>query len=443
MLRIFKIRRDERVMALVLLCLLLAFNALLICKYADIFTMGGNLGFWTIFFNNFHVSGYDALSYIALSNMRVHFNTLRHPLFFPLLLPFYWLNHWLMQLTGINFAVFIMAFLIVSCSLYSFLFLYRTFREIMGNSKPVSVVLTFLCFSFGHILLTCMVPDHFVFSFFLLTLTLYLSGKAMQEGRTVTPFQGAVLFFLTAGITVTNSVKTCLAMLAVNGRRVFHVRYIVALAVSSLLLCAIWVWQHEAVIVPQERAIKRMEDKKRQKDAHFDEKHKAFDERRARRNGKAIAEDLPLLEWSDVSTPRWPSVRDNLFGESLLLHSRHLLGDVQIERPVFVSYTCWVEYAVESLLCILFLAGLWRGRRNRLLQLAFGWFLADMVVHVGFGFGLNEVYIMAAHWAFVVPLAIGAGLRGLRHKAVICVLSLLTLYVFIHNSWLIAEYMLR
>ena len=37
--------------------------------------------------------------------------------------------------------------------------------------------------------------------------------------------------------------------------------------------------------------------------------------------------------------------------------------------------------------------------------LALPWFAFDMVLHLVLGFGIIEVYIMAAHWAFVIPVA--------------------------------------
>ena len=43
----------------------------------------------------------------------------------------------------------------------------------------------------------------------------------MAAGTTFTPLQQALLLFMTAGVTVTNGVKTCLAALFTDRRRVF------------------------------------------------------------------------------------------------------------------------------------------------------------------------------------------------------------------------------
>ena len=164
MTKLFKIRKDECWLAVGALLVFVLLNALLIYRYYDRFTLGGNLGFWTIFYKSFHVSGFDAYSYITMSNLRVHFTTARHPLYLSLLLPFYWINHWQMQYTHYNMAVYFEAFIIVFSSVYAFLFLYRTLHELISLKRQDAVMLTVYFFSFGHVLLSTMVPDHFAIS---------------------------------------------------------------------------------------------------------------------------------------------------------------------------------------------------------------------------------------------------------------------------------------
>ena len=157
-----------------------------------------------------------------------------------------------------------------------------------------------------------------------------------------------------------------------------------------------------------------------------------------------MTEDIPLLEWSDITTPRMRSITENLFGESLQLHRIHLLEDVQQTRPVFVSYRWAASYVVEALIVLLFAAGIWYGRRSRLLRLVLSWFAFDMTMHIVFGFGINEVYIMTAHWAFVIPIAAAYVLRnaGTRTSRFARALTLLlTIWLWCYNGWLIAGYL--
>ena len=164
---------------------------------------------------------------------------------------------------------------------------------------------------------------------------------------------------------------------------------------------------------------------------------------REKQNGTAIDKDNLLLQWSDISTPRLPSVIHNLMGESLILHSQHLLEDVQNNRPVFVAYDQMVFYVVEGLVALLFIIGVWYGRRSRLMWLLLSWFAFDMLMHVGFGFGLNEVYIMTAHWAFIIPIAIGFAIRhlsGTKRELVVSVVSALGAWMFFYNLAFIVGY---
>ena len=69
----------------------------------------------------------------------------------------------------------------------------------------------------------------------------------------------------------------------------------------------------------------------------------------------------------------------------------------------------------------------------------------DMMLHIGLGFGINEVYIMTAHWAFVVPLAVAYLLRrtdGKIRTVLRVALWVLTAFLLAWNGAFIARYML-
>lgn len=145
---------------------------------------------------------------------------------------------------------------------------------------------------------------------------------------------------------------------------------------------------------------------------------------------------------------------ENVFGESIQLHEDHLLGDTLRSRPVIVKYNYWINYIVEILIVVLFLAGIWKGRRQRFLWMALAGMALDFFLHVGLGFGLNEVYIMTAHWAFVIPIATGFLLRkeerGERKEesaeSISSLLSklllILTIFLVLWNTSLYVQYLL-
>ena len=61
MLNIFAIKRSERALCLVAILFFIALNALMIAYNYHLFTKGGNLGFWGLFFDHYTVSGFDNL----------------------------------------------------------------------------------------------------------------------------------------------------------------------------------------------------------------------------------------------------------------------------------------------------------------------------------------------------------------------------------------------
>ena len=444
-MNIFKIRKQERPLAFVAFIVFTLQNALTVYSHYTLFTQPAKGGFWSIFHNHFRMSGYDDFSYIFLSNGKIYFELSRHPLFAPLLYPFYWLNDALMPQLHINLAVFIMAALLTLAATYSFLFAYRIFNELTGLSRTDSVLLAALLFSFSSIMLAVMVPDHFAFSLLLLLATLYIAGTKMHQHKPMAWWQTALLFFLTAGITLTNGAKTLLAALFTNGRRFFSPRYLfLGVLLPALLLGAIFYWQYTALVLPQQQENKHIEEVRLKKNPSLAQTFAKHEARKKDFVGKPMS-NAPLLEWSDTSTPRWSSIVENVFGESIQLHQDHLFEDTFISRPVIVTYNHPIFYVIEGLIVFLFVVALLTSLYSPLLRLCLSWLACDATLHLLLGFALNEVYIMGAHWLFVLPLAYALLLRHLHRPfayALRIILVLLTLYLFIYNGRLITTQLL-
>ena len=135
---------------------------------------------------------------------------------------------------------------------------------------------------------------------------------------------------------------------------------------------------------------------------------------------------------------------ENLFGESIQLHQTHKLEDIMKTRPVIVSYNWAVNYIVEAIIFLLFIVGIWCGRHSKFLWLFLSFAALDMVLHIGLGFGINEVYIMAAHWIYIIPLSIAFLVHksyGKRLFGVRTLLVLLTLYLVVYNGSLLIKYL--
>ena len=433
---IFKIKKEERWLALGIFLALAILNGVVIARYAGTFTLVTD-DYYKNFIRHFCVSGFDPLTYWVLSDWNAAYNVYRHPLLaFYMYIP-YLINMGLMKLTGYNCALFIAVIIQMFCGFYATLFLQRIFREVLELDKAASSILTLLFFSFGYVMVTCIVPDHFVISMLLLILALYVSGRRIKHNPPLKIWQTVVYFVLTAGTSLNNGLKIFFSALFVNRKRFFRPKYLLlAVILPAALLWGFCRWEYRTFVWPVEMARKEMKAKKtaekkaRQErmaqlkqikdsltkdsiqrglkiitpeeiaqkaknDSIQKAKQLARNEARKKRGPKQGAPIMKgeFMNWTDATSSRTLSIVENLMGESIQLHQDYVLQDELRHRPMFVNYRYAFNYIVEALIIILFLAGIWAGRKSRYLWLVMSYFGLDMLLHIGLGFGLNEVYI--------------------------------------------------
>ena len=448
---ILAIRKDERWMAVVSVCVLALMNAMLIYNHWPNFLLArsGKIGGWSLFNNQLHFSGYHPYAYMTLTKFNVYYNLERHPVLTLLLYPFSVLNRWIMETWDVNASMFIMAALVVVASLYAIIFMYRTLHELMGMSRGDSRWLTALLFSFASIMTSAMSPDHFIFSFSILVFTLYVFGRHIRQGKAMAWYKPALLYYLTTGITLTNGAKTLLGTLFVDRRKAFTWKNFLLgfLLPSALLLGTYWA-QDQTIVAQRDNNAEVMKRKLAIKDPTKFRQDSIRDIKNSiamtKINGKSIS-DKPFLRWINADASRVNGVVDGLFGESIQLHRDYLLGDVFLGRPTEVTYSSWVNYAIEAVIVLMFFGGIVCGRNDRILQMLLSWFAIDLTIHVVLGFGLNEVAINGGHWMFIIPVAVACLLRKLRGRQAECaryLVRLLTVYFWGYNAYLIAWYML-
>ena len=81
---IFRIKKEERLFALITLIVIIAFNVLMITYHFDDFGKP-KAGFWTLFTKNFQISGFDPYTYLTLSKWKVYYTVSpSHAPFLPL-----------------------------------------------------------------------------------------------------------------------------------------------------------------------------------------------------------------------------------------------------------------------------------------------------------------------------------------------------------------------
>ncbi len=477
-LKIFRIKREERWLSLFTLLYLIGLHTLVICKYYELFTPIKKY-YWPLFIRNFHVSGFDPITYSIVSDWTAGYNVYRHPfLAFFMYIP-YQLNQLLIALTGHNCAIFVVALMQTFFGFYGMVFFYRIVREVVELSRTTATLLTLFFMSFAYVMVSAMVPDHFIISMTLLLLALYMAGMCIKKGRMLKTWQMVLYFMLTAGVSLNNGLKVFLAGLFVNKKRFFRpLNLLLGVIVPSLLIWGFCRWEYRVFVWPkevaQQKANKKKKEAKQKKDYQMrieqqrkdslllakgdtaaleaqkakkaaEEKKKAeARKRRGPKQGAPISKG-EFMRWTDITSSRADAIVENLFGESIQLHSEHLLGDVLRNRPMVVRYSHWWNYMVEAVVAGLFFLGLCAGRRSRFLWLVMSFFGMDFALHVGLGFGINEIYIMSAHWIYAIPIAIAFVPKMLPERWQVgfgAVIALLTAYLFIYNVNLLLQYFL-
>ena len=312
----------------------------------------------------------------------------------------------------------------------------------------------------------------------------------MLSGRPMTKWQTFVLFVLTAGTSLNNGAKTFLAALFAHGKSFFRPAFLfLAVAPPTALVWETGQVAYHELVWPGEMARKKARaeraeaQKKRAQEAQLAQAkkdtlqadsflalaasprisadsarvlritadsirqgkhHKAAPAKKRRAKlGVPIAKE-GYMSWTDISTSRLWSIIENLFGESIQLHRDHLLEDEFRSRPMIIHYRSALSYVVEALVVALFVIGIWCGRRSKFMWLCFSFFALDMALHIGLGFGINEVYIMSAHWIYVIPIAAAFALKSAMQRwgsKAFFALTLLTIYLWLYNVSLIVTYL--
>ena len=158
------IKREERLPVGLFFVWQLLLQALAITKNPPLFTNPSN-NYYKLFVDNYHLSGFDPLTYLVVSDWSLAFDVNRHPLLALFYYPFSLLNKLLICITGTNFAIYIVACVLLFFSVGGFVLMLRILRQIIGISSFDSALLAFFLYSFAHVFTFSSIgprPFHFV-----------------------------------------------------------------------------------------------------------------------------------------------------------------------------------------------------------------------------------------------------------------------------------------
>ena len=448
-MKFFSRHRETLLITLLGFLIMASLNILMVQWKPELFT-NTKYGAWSVFWNHGEFSGFDTYTYIVVSSFRPVYVLSRHPLLAMALWPAYELNDALKAEFGINCAIYIVAVMWTFIATCSWVLMYRILRKIIELPCLYSLVLTLFFFSLSHVMIITFFPDHMGFTLPILLLTIYLAGKAIKKKRTMPLWQSLPLAFIATGVTTTNIVKVFFSDFFTQiGRKPFKrvCLHFLLYLIPLLLMLGAYFYQMETTQKAEREHAESIIRKRSAKDSVFAKRHKIEAAITAERRKQQIFNN-PIVTNTEYHIDRIPSLVENIFGEGLILHEDYALKDPNRNgnRPVLVKYNHWWYYAVEGLIVILMLAGLWRGIRERLVWIVLSIFLFDMLLHVGLNFASADVYIMTAHWAFIIPIAFAyliKHLSGINQKFAFTLTLALTIFLWWHNLSLIVNHILK
>lgn len=146
-LKIFCIKPEERIQAIVALVVIVALNAFFIYRLHEMFMQPGFGPYWKVFERELHLAGYDPYTYLTVTDWDVVYEVHRHPLLAFLVWPLFLINQGLTWVFGVNCVQYIVALPVIVSSLYSYIFMYRIQREVIQLERWDATLLTVFFFS--------------------------------------------------------------------------------------------------------------------------------------------------------------------------------------------------------------------------------------------------------------------------------------------------------
>lgn len=361
----------------------------------------------------YQISGYDPyVTDLIKAPMEHVIKHLRHPLLILYLLPFSLLYGLL------NSDVFIMM-IFSSMASFAYLFSYKIAHEVVGIVKTEALLLTSLLFSFAQILIISIHPESFPFSFFLLTISLYLIGRNFEK---TIPFKTyLILFFLTSGVTLTNGIKILISILFEKYSFKKKLIWIIGILLAFLIVMTpVYFFSGK---IEQERSNNKTEE--------------AFLKESAELNPVINASKLPgFLVPINFNVPFLPSLIENFIGESLLFHKTDFGKDITHGRPVLLKYESSLNYIVTISLFLVFILGFILNRKNNFVIYLFCFWLVDIFIHIICRFGFDELYIYSSHWLMLMPIIFAFLLKKTerwKHHALLAYFTVIFIYIGYNN----------
>lgn len=375
----------------VLICSVLYFSVILSLLIKISFPKGDFMEFM----------GYDtdirfATNPIMMSSGETLRWNIRHPLYTLFYFPVILFNELLLYL-GIDVTRQLFMFVSVLIMGYSCLILYKIFRFIKLSIWASLIHVCLFC-SFAHIILLSFQVDSFVISMFFLLIMILLLLKRKNN-----LLIDNIMFLGLTGTTLTNMIKFGIYQLIEE--KSFHKtikRFILSTPLFLLVLL---------VTLP---------------DLYY---------RLSLKRGLIYAFFGDTLTYTGSSLNKLRLFVDNFVSEPIAFHNTTgvVFYPDTIHLPPYPSLLCYLPMII--IFSFVFIS-LIVCHKERIIWLFCTCWGADLIVHFGIGYGIEEAQLFCGHWIFFLPILIGmliARSSTLFQRVIVCVVSVVASILMVYN----------
>lgn len=293
-----------------------------------------------------------------------------HPLLKFIIAPVVFIGDLIVSLTGVPkaktyFWCILCNYIVASSNL----FILKYLKNVVKLDSKVSLLISILFSVTAACLFLSFTPESYTFSFYVITFSLYYGSWCIENKKSIPVVAKVVWSSLAAGITLTNIAISSLPYLYLKEPLRKKVKDL-AIVATVIALIILWIGlKHHFIADTRER----------------------------------------MMYFGYITGTFYEHVIDLFWGTPILASELYIHQLVGLER-VMISmgyYHHWWQYAIICVFSIFVVVSFVKNYRNSHVQILFLIILYNIVIHIFLKYGLEEPFIYAAHWIYIIPLLFG------------------------------------
>jgi hypothetical protein len=303
------------------------------------------------------------------------FRFYRHPLNVLILYPLVFVNCIIQLFASGEFAYHMLfsRFFFNLIAATSVIVVYKYCLNLLKLNKYRALLICLLFALFAHVLLLSFNPETFPLSMLGLLVLIYMTTDNILNHKEIPLSANIILFCFITGVTISNGLKVLWAQLFQSGKLKKKIKtFLLSGTICSGLIIFTFVVSYlfGAILY-----------------------------------GNGLLKDDTADFFVPVTSFPLMNVLHDFFCEPILFHHNYDFWDWVWTGTL--QYKTIFPMIVNSILYTLVMVGLIINIKQKPVQLLLTFFLSDVLVHFGLGYGIFGSYIFSLHWVFIIPLLIG------------------------------------